>query len=84
MDFGPQPAQKYNTMWGQSRKYNMGPKQTVHTEANAENTSGPHDGVAAASVYQSINVILEWEITSLATRGIRSSFAVEPKLNQIN
>jgi len=32
-----------NTTWAKSRKYNMGQKQKKHAEANAENTSGPHD-----------------------------------------
>jgi len=30
-------------IWGQSRKYNMGPIQRIQAEANAENSSGPHD-----------------------------------------
>jgi len=32
-----------NIIWGQSRKYNMGPTQKIQAQANAENTSGPHD-----------------------------------------
>jgi len=32
-----------NTIWAESRKYNMGQKQKIHAEENAENTSGPHD-----------------------------------------
>ena len=38
-----QTALKHNTIWGQNRKYNMGPKQKIQADANAENTSGPHD-----------------------------------------
>jgi len=29
-----------NRMWAESRKYNMGQKQKLHADQNAENTSG--------------------------------------------
>jgi len=32
-----------NTISGKHRIYNTGQQQTIHAEANAENTSGPHD-----------------------------------------
>jgi len=32
-----------NAIWAQNRKYKTGQKQKIHAEANAENTSGPHD-----------------------------------------
>ena len=32
-----------NTIWSQSRKYKMGPKQKIQAESNTENTSRPHD-----------------------------------------
>ena len=32
-----------NTTWGYIRKYNIGQKQKIHVEANAENISGTHD-----------------------------------------
>ena len=32
-----------NILWSKSRKYKMGPKQKIQAEANAENTSWPHD-----------------------------------------
>jgi len=41
-DVQPQPPQKYNTIWGQHRIYNICQKQKIHAEANAENTSGRH------------------------------------------
>jgi len=37
------PSQPGNTIWAKSRKYNMGQKPKIHAEANAGNTSGPHD-----------------------------------------
>jgi len=36
-------------IWSKSRKYNMSQTHKIHAEANAENTSGPHD-VGRASV----------------------------------
>jgi len=32
-----------NTIWGGSRKYNMGRERKMQEEANAEHTSGPYD-----------------------------------------
>ena len=37
-----QPALKYNTIWGQTRKHNMERKQKIQAEENAESISLPH------------------------------------------
>lgn len=50
-DFGFHPAQKYNTIWDQHRKYNMGQTHKMQDGATIDNTSGgkcwkywrPHD-----------------------------------------
>ena len=39
IDFGVQPAQKYNTIWSRSRKYNIGQKQKIQYGVKAEVTS---------------------------------------------
>jgi len=56
-----QSAQKYNIIDAKSRIQNMGQKQKIHAEANAENTSGPHDvGWPSAAPHRMVAAATMW------------------------